>query len=429
MNPRSTISRRQFLGTAATAAAGLAAPQIVPNTVFGKPGQPAPSDRITLGHIGVGGMGGGHLGGLVGNSRVKSIAVCDVYEERRLAAKKRVDDAYKTQDCTAYNDFRDLLDRKDIDAVVIATPDHWHALTAIHACKAGKDIYCEKPLSLTIEEGRAMVNAVRRYGRVFQTGSQQRSEWNFRFACELARSGKIGKVHTIRTGFGASPSMGWEPEESPPAGLDWNLWLGPAPYENYSKNRCFYQFRWIFDYSGGQMTDWGAHHNDIAQWGNGSELSGPVEIDGKGDFPKDGLWNTATWIHVAYKYASGVTLICGEGHGCKFEGPDGWIHVDRGFLQAHPKELLDLNDKLGPDDVHLYRSPGHHQNWLDCIATREKPICDIEIGHRSVSVCHLGNISMRLGRPIRWNPEKEQIVGDDDANRYLSKPMRAPWHL
>jgi len=427
VNKKRACSRRQFLRRAAAFGAALSAPQIVPAAVFGAPGRPAPSGRIALGHVGVGGMGGGHLGGFLGNSRTKSVAVCDVDEGRRMAAKKRVDERYGNGDCAAYNDFRDLLDRKDVDAVVIATPDHWHALVGIYASKSGKDIYCEKPLTLTVEEGRALVSAVRRWGRVFQVGSQQRSEGNFRFACELVRSGRIGKLHTIRTGFGASPSMGWEPEESPPAGLDWNLWLGPAPFKNYSKNRCFYQFRWIFDYSGGQMTDWGAHHNDIAQWGNGTDLSGPVDIDGKGEFPKDGLWDTATKIHVEYAYRNGVKLICGQGHGAKFEGTDGWVHVDRGFLQAHPADLL--KEKLGPDDVHLYESPGHHADWLDCIETRRRPICDVEIGHRSVTVCHLGNISMRLGRPIRWDPDREEILGDEEASRLLSKPMRAPWHL
>ena len=420
-------TRRRFLKASALLGAGIAAPWTAPSRALALQ-QNAPSNRIAIGHIGVGGMGSGHLGGMIGNSRVRVVAVCDVDTSRRMAAKKRVEDQYgQGYVCAEHNDFRDLLDRKDIDAVVIAVPDHWHALVAIYACKAGKDIYCEKPLTLTIEEGRTLVDTVRRYGRVFQVGSQQRSESNFRFACELVRSGYIGKLHTIRTGFGASPQMGWEPEESPPPGLDWNLWLGPAPFKNYSKNRCFYQFRWIYDYSGGQMTDWGAHHNDIAQWGNGTELSGPTLIDGRGEFPKDGLWDTATKIHVEYSYKNGVKLICGEGHGAKFEGTDGWVHVDRGFLQTGPDELLRV--KLGPNDVHLYESPGHHANWLDCIASRARTICDVEIGYRSVSVCHLGNISMRLGRPVRWDPDAEKVLGDEEASRFLSKPMRAPWHL
>ena len=419
------LSRRELLKKAAlgAAAAGIGFPAIVPARALGAEEKAPASERLGLGFIGVGGMGSGHLGGLMWRKEIEIRAVCDVYEPHRLAAKERVGG-----DCAAYNDFRDLLDRKDIDAVVIATPDHWHVLVSIAACQAGKDIYCEKPLTLTIEEGRALVNAVRRYGRVFQTGSQQRSEDNFRFACELVRSGRIGKLHTIRTGFGGAPTSGYQPDTDPPPGLDWNLWLGPAPWVRYNELRCLYNFRWFYDYSGGKMTDWGAHHNDIAQWGNGTELSGPVEIEGTATFPTSGLYDTATGFLITYTYANGLKLICGDGHGAKFEGTDGWVHVDRGFLEASPPELL--QEKLGPGDVHLYQSVGgHHQNWLDCIKTREKPICDVEIGHRSVSVCHLGNIAIRTGRKLRWDPENERFLGDDAMNRWLSKPMRAPWHL
>jgi len=419
-------TRREFFGKmargAAAAGAAFAMPSVVSARALGRADKAPASERLTMGFIGVGGMGSGHLGAFLYRREVEVLAVCDVYEPHRMRAKERAGDR-----CAVYNDFRDLLDRKDIDAVLIATPDHWHVLVAIAACQAGKDIYCEKPLTLTIEEGRALVNAVRRYGRVFQTGSQQRSEDNFRFACELVRSGRIGRLHTIRTGFGGAPTSGWEPDTDPPRGLDWHLWLGPAPWVPYNPLRCIYNFRWFYDYSGGKMTDWGAHHNDIAQWGNGTELSGPTEIEGTATFPTSGLYDTATTFLIKYTYANGVTLICGEGHGAKFEGTDGWVHVDRGFLEASPAELL--QEELGPGDVHLYRSPGHHENWLDCIKTREKPICDVEIGHRSVSVCHLGNIAIRAGRKLRWDPAREHFVGDEEMNRWLSKPMRAPWHL
>jgi len=420
------FTRREFLGEmargAAAAGAALTLPTVVPGRALGAGGKAPASERLTLGFIGVGGMGSGHLGGFLGRSDVEVLAVCDVYEPHRLRAKERVGDG-----CAAYNDFRELLDRKDIDAVVIATPDHWHALIAIAACQAGKDIYCEKPLTLTIQEGRALVNAVRRYGRVFQTGSQQRSEDNFRFACELVRSGRIGRLHTIRTGFGGGPVSGYDPDTDPPPGLDWNLWLGPAPWVPFNPLRCLYQFRWFYDYSGGKLTDWGAHHNDIAQWGNGTEMSGPIEIEGTATFPTTGLFDTATSFLITFTYANGVKLICGEGHGAKFEGTDGWVHVDRGFLEASPPELL--KEELGPGDVHLHRSDNHHQNWLDCIKTREKPICDVEIGHRSVTVCHLANIAIRTGRKLRWDPAHERFVGDEEMNRWVSRPMRAPWHL
>jgi len=274
-----------------------------------------------------------------------------------------------------------------------------------------------------------LVRAVRRYGRVFQTGSQQRSSGNFRFACELVRSGRIGKLTEIRVGIGGGPTSGWEPDSDPPAGLDWDLYLGPAPWVPFNRLRFLGSFRWFWDYSGGMMTDWGAHHNDIAQWGNGTELTGPIYVDGKGEFPKDGLFETAVNFTVRYEYRNAAPVICSNRnrHGITFIGTDGWVYVDRGKLEAHPAELL--QERLGPGDVHLYRSPGHHANWLDCIESRERPICDVEIGHRSVTVCHLGNISMRLGRPLRWDPDGERFVGDEEANRWLYKPMRPPWHL
>jgi predicted dehydrogenase len=352
------------------------------------------------------------------------LAVCDVDQNRRERAAQRVGDK-----CAAYNDYRELLDRKDIDAVLIATPDHWHTLTSINACEAGKDVYCEKPLTLTIEEGRKLVQAVRRYARVFQTGSQQRSSGEFRQACELVRNGRVGKVSLVRVGIGGSPTSGWEPDSDPPPGLDWNMWLGPAPSSPYNPLRCFFTFRWFYDYSGGMLTDWGHHHNDIAQWGLGTDLTGPVKFEGWGKFPTDGMFDTATDFEIKYTHADGTPVICGntQPHGITFEGPDGWVHVDRGFLETSPAELKD--EKLGPGDIRLYESNNHQQNWLDCIRSREKPICDVEIGHRSVSICHLCNITIRTGRSLEWDPVAERIVNDEGANRWLSRPYRAPWSL
>jgi len=421
------LTRREFFGrslrAAGAAGIGAALPYFIPAAALGAGGV-APNDQIGLGFIGVGGMGSGHLSGFLYEPRVRVLAVCDVYEPNRSRAQAQVG-----KGCAAYNDYRELLDRDDINAVVIATPDHWHPLTSIHACQAGKDIYCEKPMSLTIEDGRAMVQAVRRYGRVFQTGSQQRSDDNFRFACELVRSGRIGKLHTIRVGIGGGPTSGWEPDRDPPPGLDWNMWLGPAPWTQYNPLRCLYNFRWFYDYSGGKMTDWGAHHNDIAQWGMGTDHTGPIRIKpARAVFPSDGLYDTAIAFDVVYEYANGVTVITSsDGHGVKFEGPDGWVHVDRGFLEADPPELL--QEKLGPGDVHLYRSPGHHEDWLNCIHTRQRPICDVDIGYHSIVVCHLGNIALRTGRTLQWDPAKERFVSDAEANRWISKPYRAPWHL
>jgi len=419
--------------TAALAGAGVAMPAIVPARALGKEEVAPASERLTLGLIGCGSLGssGHHLGRFLGPlaKQVEVLAVCDVDLPRRAAAKKKVDARYGNDHCKEYLDFRELLDRSDIDAAVVVTVDHWHALCAIAAAEAGKDIYCEKPLSLTIEEGRAMVQAVRRYDRVFQTGSQQRSDGRFRLACEAVRNGRIGKLKRIEARIGGGPVCDFEPPSKPPAGLDWNFWLGQTRKVPYQKNRCHYQFRWIYDYSGGKMTDWGAHHNDIAQWGNGTELTGPVHIEGEAEFPTHGIWDTATRFHVRATYANGVVLhtVSDGENGVRFEGSDGWVFVSRGTIRASDDAII--NDPFGPGDLRLYRSDNHHQNWLDCIKSRERPICDVEIGHRSATVCHLENIAIRTGRALTWDPAKEQIVGDEAANRWLSRPMRAPWHL
>ncbi|MBN1344248.1 MAG: Gfo/Idh/MocA family oxidoreductase [Phycisphaerae bacterium] len=426
------LTRRGFLARTATGAGvGFAAPYVLTGSALGNASKAPANSRVTLGFVGVRNMGGGHLNGFLKNRRVEVLAVCDVDRSVREGKAQQVKEAYELQNpIAAYNDFRELCARNDIDAVVIATPDHWHTLVCLEACRAGKDIYCEKPLTLTIGEGKELVKAVRRYGRVFQVGSQQRSDNKFRFACELVRSGRIGRVHTVITGIGGAPTCDWEPETDPPDGLDWDFWLGPAPYKPYTPRRCHYEFRWIYDYSGGKMTDWGAHHNDIAQWGLGMDGTGPIHVDGQGSFPDNGLYDTPTSFNVTYTYANGVKLLC-QSHalrfGITFQGTDGWVWVTRNDIDAHPKSLL--KEKLGAGDVHLYKSNSHHNNWLDCIEQRHRPICDVEIGHRSVTVCHLGNISMRLGRPIRWDPNTEQIVGDDEAARWVDKPMRAPWHL
>jgi predicted dehydrogenase len=353
---------------------------------------------------------------------VEYAAVCDVYATNRDRAR-----GMHGASCETYNDFRELLDRKDIDAVNVATPDHWHALIAIAACRAGKDVYCQKPLALTIEEGRAMVMAARRYERVFQTGSQQRSDDKFRHACELVRNGRIGKLERIRTAVGAN-KVGWEPDSDPLPGLDWNMYLGPAKWVPFNKLRFIWDFRWFYDYSGGNLTDWGAHHNDIAQWALGMDGAGPVEIDGKGTFPASGLFDTPATFEASYRYASGVKLTCSsDGNGCWFYGTEGEIYVNRGQLTSKPEEIIAR--PTAADEVRLYASDNHYQDFLDCVRSRKQPICDVEIGHRSVTVCHLGNISIRLGRPLRWDPAAERIVGDEEASRWLSRPMRAPWHL
>lgn len=421
------LNRRHFLITSTTA---LLAPSIMPSSLFARPSQSPPSDRVVVGVIGTGDLGRKHHlnNKLLPNPRVQVAAVCDVDRNHRDQAA--LDVFTKTgKRIAAYKDFRDLCDRKDIDAVLIAVPDHWHAPIAIYAAEAGKDIYCEKPLTLTIEEGRKLVQAVRRYDRVFQTGSQQRSNDRFRLACELARNGKIGKLRRVDTYIGSVDAGVWQAPTTPPPELDWDFWLGPAPYVDYTPDRCHHSFRWYWDYSGGKLTDWGAHHNDIAQWGIGADGSGPVRIKGTGTFHESGPHEVPGDFNVVYTYANGVELRChsdGE-NGVKFTGDDAWVFVNRSRIEASNPDLLKtvFTDK----DIRLYESKDHHTNWLDCIQTRKRPICDVEIGHRSVTVCHLGNLAIRLGRELTWNPETERFVGDEQANLMISKPMRSPWHL
>jgi predicted dehydrogenase len=358
-----------------------------------------------------------------------AVAVCDVDSDRLGKAKERVEKAIG-KPCAAVSDYRKLLDMKDVDAVVVSTPDHWHALTTIHACEAGKDVYCEKPLSLTVVEGRAMVNAARKHKRIVQTGSQQRSSKEFRTACELVRNGYIGRVHTVRVGIPGVNFKGPAVADSdPPAELAYDFWLGPAPKKQYNKLHVHYNFRFFWDYSGGQMTNWGAHHLDIAQWGLGTDNTGPVTIEGTARYHKDRWYEVPEFFDVTYKYANGVTILCGQGQkgGTTFEGDRGTIHVNRGKLESTPAELI--KTQLGEKDERLYGSTGHHANWLECIKTRKLPICDVEIGHRSATVCHLGMIAVRRGRPITWNATEETIQNDSEAAAMLSRPYRAPWKL
>jgi len=397
-------------------------PYMLTSGALGNESKPAASERLALGFIGAGGMGRNHLERFLKVDDVHVTAIADVYAKNRKKAMEQAG-----MGCKEYSDYRELLARPDIDAVVIATPDQWHALTAIHACEAGKDVYCEKPLSLTIKEARSMVTAARRHGTVFQVGSQQRSDVKFRRACEWVLSGRIGKLEFIKTRIGGGPTCDWEPNEKPPEGLDWNFWLGPAPWAEYTTKRCIYNFRWFYDYSGGKVTDWGAHHNDIAQWGNGTSHSGPVKIETISvTFPTRGLYETAVDFETKMTYANGVVLyMVSEGNDVEFHGTDGWIKVNRERVITSNPDIE--QEPPGSGDVHLYESPNHHRDWLNCIRSRKRPICDVEIGCRSVTVCHLANIAMRTGRTVEWNPEKEEITNDANLNRWLSRPYRAPW--
>nr|CAA9228903.1 GH109 [uncultured Armatimonadetes bacterium] len=448
------VSRRQVLQTATAVAVGAVAfPDIVPAAALGRDNKVAPSERITLGIIGTGNQGTGDMRQFLNDERVQVVAVCDVNRESagywnggvagRDPAKRIVEEKYAAQKasgsykgCDAYNDFREVLGRKDIDAVEIATPDHWHAIPVILAAKAGKDIYCQKPLSLTIEEGRAMSDAVKKHKRVFQTGSQQRSDRNFRRAAELVRNGRIGKVHTVRCGMpGGRPDFGKTGDrkkpEPVPEGFDYDFWLGPAREAPYAPARCHVNFRWIYDYYGGQVTDWGGHHPDCAQWGLGTDHTGPVEIrSAKAAFPRDPLWDTATDYYFEAIYADGVKMIISnkEKGGVTWEGANGWVWADRGRHDASTKEIL--NSEIGANEVRLYESNDHFRNFIDCVISRKEPVAPVEVAHRSITICHLGNIALRLGREsLKWDPAKERIVGDPTAATMLGRDYRAPWTL
>jgi predicted dehydrogenase len=412
--------------------------------------RPAPSGRVTLGVIGCGNQGMNDLKNFLADERVQVVAVCDVNRQSpgywnggiagREPARDWVEWHYARakrsgiyQGCAVYEDFRDVLRRPDIDAVLIALPDHWHSIPVIQAAQAGKDIYGEKPLALTIREGRRMVQAVEQHQRIFQCGSQQRSDVRFRRACEIVRNGRIGKLQTVLCGLpGGVPDFGMtgdrqEPEPIP-VGFNYDLWLGPAPEAPYAPGRCHVNFRWILDYSGGQITDWGGHHPDIAQWGMGTELTGPVAIrNGQAVWAKEKLWNTAVDFHFEAIYASGVKMIVSSRvrGGVTFQGTEGSVWVNRGAIEATPQSLLDYEP--AENETRLYRSQNHTRNFIDCVYSRKQPVAPIEQAHRSISIAHLGNISLRLGRDLRWDPQAERFLDDESANGMLARPMRKPW--
>jgi len=432
-------NRRDFIKKSSGAIIGLASiPYFIPSKIIGRNKLIAPSDKIRVGCIGVGWQGTSNMKTFLKESDAIVVAVCDIDKNHLTEAKNTVDTYYGNKDCKTYHNYKEILERNDIDVFSIGLPDHWHGIVSVAAAKAGKDIYGEKPLSHNLLEGRAICNAVKRYGRIWQTGSWQRSRSNFRYACELVLNGRIGKVHTVEVGLpsGFSDFGGTDKITEPPKELDYETWLGPAPYAPYASARVHKNWRWNLDYGGGQLMDWIGHHGDIAHWGLSLDKTGPIEISAKGTFPKTGLWNAATKFRIDSKYKNGLKMIVAGGHpdvcngttGTKWIGEEGWIWVARGNnLDASNKNIL--KDKIKPNEIHLLKSPGHVRNFLDCVRSRKETLAPCETAHRSASIGHLGQIAMLLGKTINFNPDKEEIIGDHVASRLLGRPMRVPYHL
>ena len=437
MQSNKQISRRSFLKKTTSAAVGaISLPYIVSSSALGQAGAVAAGERIVMGFIGVGGRGTSLLRNFLHLSDAQVVALCDVKRQNRDRAKQTVDKQYETTGCGAYGDFRELVARDDIDAVVVASTDHWHVPHALAAVRAGKDVYCEKPLGMSVEQGQVLRREVNRYSRVFQFGTQERSSRNSRFACEMVRSGRVGKIHKITVAARYSVASENYPAMPVPDWLDYDLWLGPAPWAPYTANRVN-NSHWfhISDYALGFMAGCGIHTIDIATWGNDTDLTGPVEVEGTGEFPRDGLCNCATGWDVDLKFDNGVTINFTDGErnplGVKFEGTDGWVFVKEEHLggkpDASPKSLLEK--PIGPNEVHLPVSNHHQQNFLDCVKTRASTVAPVEVAVRSDTLCQLSDIAMRLGRKLRWDPENEKFINDTQADRMLKRPIRSPWRL
>jgi len=438
MSAQEKFNRRRLLKKATGIAAGaIAFPYVVPSLSLGKSGSAAASNRIVMGCIGMGGQGTSNMRAFMGHEDVRVVAVCDVRAERRQKTRDIVDRRYGDKGCATYSDFRELLARKDIDAVMIAPPDHWHALIAVAAAQVGKDMYCEKPLGVAVVECQAIRDAVRRYSRVFQTGTQQRSDRKFRFACELARNGYLGKLHTVKV---AAPGPEYKrtylkptTEEPVPPGLDYNMYVGPAPLKHYNGGRLAWpDWYLIWDYCAGFIVNWGVHHLDIANWGCPTLGSEPFEVICKGSYRNDGLTDNINDWQAEFNYNSGLRMTYTDTgnpnkQGCRFEGDKGWVHVNRGGIWAEPASLLEV--KIKPNETNLHKSTSHHGDFLNCVRTREDPVSPVEAGHKASYLGLIPEIANRLKRKLRWDPAAERFIGDNEADRMLARPMRSPWRL
>jgi predicted dehydrogenase len=440
MTTNTRVNRRKFLTRSiGVTSAVYGFPLVVPGSALGKDGQVAPSDRVVLGSIGVGSMGRGDMNSLMRARGVQLAAVCDVVGQRRQEAKGIVDSHYGNSDCKVYGDFREVLARDDIDAISITTQDHWHALIAVAAARSGKDMYCQKPLGMTVRECQTIRDTVRRYGRVFQTGTQQRSSPNFRFACELVRNGYLGQLETVEV---AAPGPTYQRSYKKPTTpeprskeIDFDMYVGPARMRPYNRGLWAWpDWYLIRDYCVGFIVNWGVHHLDIANWGCPALTSEPCELDFTGSYRDDGLTDNINDWQGEFRYASGLRMTYSDTgnpnkQGCVFRGEKGWVHVNREGIWAEPVSLLKV--KLRSDDVHLDTGAvgSHYENFIQCVRSREDPLAPVEAGHQASYLGMIAEISIKLGRGLKWDPQAEEFIGDDQANRLLSAPLRSPWYL
>ena len=428
-------TRRDFLKRSASVATGaLILPQIIPSSALGMGGKLPPSDRIVMGAIGVGSQGKSNMRDFLKlNNQVQFVAVCDVDSSHSAKAKSMADEANNNKDCRIHSDYREFLEKEKLDAVSIALPDHWHGLIYSAAANKKLDVYGEKPICRTIKDGQTIVKSVEKNNIIWQTGSWQRSRPNFHRAVELVRNGRIGKIKSIEVGLpNGNNGIGTPPVKEVPAELNWEMWLGPAlkvPYRGISH----WDWRWILDYSGGQLTDWAGHHIDIANWGAELEHTGPVEISGEGVYPRDGIFNVPVEYDFLCKYANGIEMRVANsarlihGGGATWYGEKGWLNVDRGRLSASNPKILE--EVIGENEIQIYKSDNHWQNFVDCVRSRKETIAPIQVAYRAISVALLGEIAMTTGKKIQWDPNKEEIIGNPIASRLLSRPYRQPWSL
>lgn len=442
------MKRRDFVKNAVLAGGIIAIPTVIRASALGKNGFVAANDRIVMGGIGLGGMGRGDMSNFLKNPEVQYVAVCDVDASQREKALAMIETAYENKDARQYNDYREFLEKEKFDAIHIAVPDHWHSIPSIEAANKGLDIYGQKPLARTIKEGRAIVDAVEKNKIVWQTGSQQRSGGRFHRACELVRNGKLGEIERVEVGLPDGGHKGGNPPAIPvPEGVDWDMWLGPAPKVPY-RGIMHWDWRWQMAYSGGQLTDWAGHHIDIAQWGLGMERTGPVRVEGEGESRKNDIFDVPYAYDIEYEYANGIEMRVANsrkyfkrkgkgwdgrkkdnafGMGAVWYGKEGWLQVNRQGMWSNNQKILDA--EIGDNDIRLYRSRNHHQNFIECVKSRKETVAPAEIGHRSISVALIGEIAMLTGKKLEWDPKTERFTNSDEANKLLMRDFRSPWKM